>query len=115
PSKVFSPEKPTRVLLSQPKNYPTELVAALTRCFQSMRQVRRAYLAHCLFAAPSEKPHTLIGLEVSGDWHQVAASAGMVAQSVEVPHPPVDFMQMTGKSGVENYFKSVKPFYDAKP
>jgi hypothetical protein len=31
--------------------------------------------------------------------------------STPVPDPPVDLLRVTGREGVEDYFKSVEPFY----
>jgi len=105
--------KDTKVLIAQPANYPHALVSALRRYFQTMPQVRRAYLAHFFNPQRDEKAHSLVAIEVSGDWDRVAAGAGIVARDVEVHDPPVDFMEMSGKGGVEDYFRrEVTPFFE---
>jgi len=105
--------KDTKVLIAQPANYPHALVSALRRYFQTMPQVQRAYLAHFFNPQRDEKAHSLVAIEVSADWDRVTAGAGIVARDVEVHDPPVDFMEMTGKGGVEDYFRrEVTPFFE---
>ena len=77
--------------------------------------VKRAYLAHFFDPERDQKPHTLIAIESTGDWDQTAAGAGLIARNVAVPDPPVDFMPITGKGGIEDYFRQgIKPFYEKK-
>ena len=115
PTETYVAQKATRVQIGQPGNYPTELVDVLIRTFKPLEQVRRAYLAHFFNPERDEKPHTLIAIEVTSNWDHVASNAGLVARSVSIPDPPVDFMQMTGKAGIEDHFRqNVKPFYEAK-
>jgi hypothetical protein len=114
PTDTFVTQKATKVLVGQPANYPTDLVAALTRYFQTTPQVTKAYLA--LYHNPDRdpKPHTLIAIEVTGDWDQIASGAGIVSQNTNIPDPPIDFFQLTGKPGLDDHFKSLKPFYEKK-
>jgi hypothetical protein len=115
PSERHVIEKATEVMIGKPSNYPKELVDALTRYFKTTKEVKRAYLAHFFNPQRDEKPHTLIGVEVIGDWDSVMSGAGMVTRGVPIPDPPVDFIQITGKGGVEDYFKTgCKPFYERK-
>jgi len=115
PSERWVVQKKTTVHIGQPASYPSELVTALSRYFQKTRQVKRAYLAHYFNPERDEKAHTLIAIEVSGDWDQVAAGAGIVANGVLVPDPPVDFTPITGEAGFKDYFRQgIKPFYEKK-
>jgi hypothetical protein len=112
PSERYVTQKPTKVLMGQPANYPTDLVAALTRYFSITAQVERAFLVHIFMPDRDQKGHTLIAIEVTGDWEKVAAGAGMVARDVKVPDPPVDFFQITDVPGFSDHFrKDAKPFY----
>lgn len=107
--------KDTQVLIGQPARYPDALVETLREYFQKTKQVKRAYLAHYHNPESGTPPHTLIGVEATGDWEQVAAGASQVMRNVAIPDPPVDFMQMTGSVGVEEHLRtSVKPFYEKK-
>lgn len=115
PSERFVADKPTEVMIGQPATYPKELAAALSRYFKTQKGVKRAYLAHFFNPERDEKPHTLIGVEFSGDWEPIMAGAGMVTNDVHVPDPPVDFLPITGKGGIEEHFtKESKPFYERK-
>lgn len=115
PSQSYRVEKETQVMIGQPANYPRELADALKRLFKGVKEVKRAYLAHFFNPEQDEKPHTLVGIEASGNWEQVVAQAGLVARDVEIPDPPVDFIQITGRSGAEDYFlNECEPFYKKK-
>jgi hypothetical protein len=103
------------ILLGQPAKHPTELVAALTRYYRTIKGVQKAYLALLHISEGDEKPHTLIAVEFSGDWNSMLAGAGMIARDVQVPDPPVDFVRLTGRDGFEDYFrKECQPFYRRK-
>ena len=115
PTESYVAKKDEQVRIGQPANYPTELASALARYFKTQKGVKRAFLAHFFNPQQDEKPHTLIAIEFSGDWNPIMAGAGMVAQGVKVPDPPVDFLAMTGNGGIEDYFrKDCKPFYERK-
>jgi hypothetical protein len=100
------------VLIGQPANYPTDLVEALKRLFAGRTDVERAWLAHFHNPARDEKAHTLVALDADGDWDEISAAVGIVVQSTPLPDPPVDLLRITGRGGVEDYFKSIEPFYE---
>lgn len=106
PSERYVTERATQVTIGQPANLPVELIEALNRLFSGIEEVQAAYLAHFFNPERDERPHTLIGLEVSGEWDRIAAEAGMVAEGVQVPDPPVDFIQITGKGGLVEYLRT---------
>jgi len=114
PDETYVAEQETQVLIGQPSNYPTELVEALERLFAARSDVKRAWLAHFCNPARDEKPHTLVALAVTGGWDEVAAAVGIVAQSTPFPDPPLDLLQIAGRGGIEDYFKSIEPFYEQK-
>lgn len=112
PSQQYEVQQETEVMIGQPAANPKELLEALGKLFADMKEVRLAYHAHFFNPQVDEKPHTLIALEANGNIDEIVAKAGMVANSVHVPDPPVTFIQLDGSSGLEDYFKSnVKPFY----
>ena len=112
PAERFVAERDTQVLLGQPANYPHALVEALGRLFQRRGDVEAAYLVHFYNPETDEAPHSLVGLEVSGDWSEIAGEAGMVAERVEVPDPPVDFVQIGRSGSFDDYFhRECKPFF----
>lgn len=62
-----------------------------------------------------EKPHTLVAVDVLDGFDEVSSEAGIVVRSVTIPDPPVNFLPITGKAGVEEYFtKGAKPFYERR-
>jgi hypothetical protein len=113
PRQAVTVQQATPVLFGQPARYPAELAAALRRLFGERAGVRRAWLALYDNPAGDEPPHLLVALEVDGDPAIIMGEAGLVASSVPVPDPPVDFTCLTGLGGMESYFKQVPPFYDA--
>lgn len=115
PSESYEVERDTQIIIGQPENYPHDLVDALSRLFKETREVKQAYLSHFFNPENDEKAHTLIGIEVSGNWDEVRSQVGLVAAAVEVPDPPVDLIQITGRGGVEDYFlQDCEPFYKKK-
>jgi hypothetical protein len=111
PTETFVAQQPTVVMMGQPAQYPDALVQALSRLFETKPQVERAWLAHYHNPARPEPPHTLIGIELSGDPGQVFGDAGVVASNVAVPDPPVDFVRYADDGGLGNYLKETQPFY----
>lgn len=115
PTESFVAKKETKIMIGQPANYPKELVDALSRLFKKTKEVKRAYVAHFFNPERDEKPHSLIAVEVTSNWDMVSACAGIVARDVPSPDPPVDFIQITGTGGLEDYFiRECKPFYEKK-
>jgi hypothetical protein len=115
PTERYVAKKDTRVLIGQPKNYPTELVESLSRLFKRRKEVKRAWIAHFFNPERDQRPHTLIAIEVGSSFESIAADAGIVARTIQIPDPPLDFLPITGKAGVEDYFKnSAKPFYERR-
>jgi hypothetical protein len=116
PSERFVVQKKTQVMLGHPANYPVELVAALTRLFKSKKQVKRAWLAHFLNPERDKHPHTLVAIETTGSYDEIAAEVGMVASHINMPDPPLDLIQITGQPGeIGDYFlKETKPFYERR-
>lgn len=115
PSDSYRVEKETEILIGQPANYPHELADALCRLFEMTKEVKQAFLVHFFNPEKDENAHTLVGIEVSGNWQEVVSQAGLVIRGVEIPDPPVDFIEITGHGGVEDYFsKECEPFYKKK-
>jgi len=114
PQNSHTVEKETRVLIGQPSNYPYELVESLSRFFRNTKQVHSAYLAHFHNPDTGDPPHTLIGLVVADNWDEIVSSAGLIAEGVEVPDPPIDFLRIDTEEGNLEYFHSIEPFYKRK-
>jgi len=115
PTESYRVEKETKVMIGKPANYPHILTETLVRLFRNIREVKRAYLAHFFNPEKDEKPHTLIGIEVTANWDEVVAQAGLATREIKIPDPPVEFMQIKGLGGAEDYFlNECKPFYKKK-
>ena len=113
PTGGYEVQRDTQVQIGQPARYPKDLVEALSRLFTTVSEVRAAYLALFYNPGQDERPHTLIAIEVTGNWESVVAQAGIVAGAIAVPDPPVDFMRLTDRSGFGEYFrKDCRPFYE---
>jgi hypothetical protein len=115
PTESFVARKETSVMLGQPARYPDALAEALTRFFRTRPQVQRAWLAHYFNPEQDERPHTLIGIDFTGDPDALMAEAGVVASGVTVPDPPVDFTRFVDDGGLGQYFKDTEPFYQKRP
>jgi hypothetical protein len=107
----------TKVLFAQPKDYPHQLIDALSRFFAKSRDVKAAYLALAFMPENDSAAHTLIGLEVDGDWDKIIGDVGVVVREVAPAVDVVDLVRVypnptdtTGK-----YLKNeTKPFYVRK-
>jgi hypothetical protein len=102
-----------QVLLSQPAEYPRHITDALSQFFPKHPQVNAVYLAQAQFPKSDASPHTMIGIDMTGDWKSLVGEAGLVAQSVARPGEIIDFMQISNNpdEGVSKYMRSVTPFY----
>jgi len=107
-------EKATEVLLGQPANYPTAMVASLTTLLGKHRNVRAAYLALMHDTSRDEKPHLMVGIECDDEFENVVREAGTVAADTAPAGEPVDLIRVIrGESGIAQYFlEKVKPFYE---
>ena len=115
PREMYTVEKETTVQIDVPANPPTELLSELSKLFRTLKEVRSAYNA--LIDNPEDglDPHTLIGIEVFGNWERIMAAAGIVADAVKVPNPPIDFIQLNDGEGLDQHLRtSYKPFYKRK-
>ncbi len=109
----YTIDKETQILIGQPAEYPTELVNALSRLFRQHSHVRAAYLAHFFNPDRDERPHTLIGIDASGDWEAIVGDAGMVAKQVIAGNEIVDFVPISPDDNLLSQYMlhDTKPFY----
>ena len=96
---IFNPQETPdvggkKILLGQPTEYPRHITDALSRFFARSRDVKAAYLAHAFIPEVDQAPHTLIGVDVAGDWRKVVEEAGIVVREVAKPGEIVDFVQL---------------------
>ena len=112
PSETRTIRSGTQVLVGQPKNYPHELVGALTRYFQTNRSVRKAKMGHVFIAGQDESAHTLIAIDAGADFDKVLPSALIITKEVYLPDPPVDIVRWD--RNWETLLKDITPFYRKK-
>ena len=108
--------EPTRVLLGQPREYPSRMVDSLAKLFAVRRNVTAAYLLLMHDPSVDEKPHLVIGIEADGDVEEVVQAAGVVAADTAPADEPVDlFRVVRGESGLSDYcLREVAPFYQKR-
>lgn len=115
PRERYTVEKETTVQIGVPANPPTELLSELSKLFRTLKEVRSAY--NVLINNPEDGlgSHTLIGIEATGDWDRLMASAGIVADGIKVPNPPIDFIQLNDGDDLAQHLRtSYKPFFKRK-
>lgn len=107
-------EKETKVLLGQPQDYPSEMVAAVSKLLPRHPNVKAAYLA--LMSQQDVTPPTslVLGIEGDGDLEEALRQAGSVASDTRPEGIPVDLVAVkAGEPGLSEYFRrSTKPFYE---
>jgi hypothetical protein len=105
------------ILLGQPKDYPHHVTEPLRRFLSTRREVKAAYLAHAFIADVDKAPHTLIGLDVAGDWQRVVEEAGIVVREVVKPGEIIDFVRLSPNASdtIGRYLQqNTAPFYQRK-
>lgn len=107
-------QKETKVLLGQPKDYPSEMVSAITLLLAKHPSVKAAYLA--LMSQPDATPaqSLVVGIEGDGPLEEVIRQVGSVAADTRPSELPVDLTQVRpGEPGLSEYLlNSTKPFYE---
>lgn len=112
PTEQYVAQKPMQVMIGQPSEYPKELVAALSRLYSGIAEVRRAWVAFYHNPEREKEGGLLIGLDVdAGDMERIAGQTGIVIESVPKKQKYVDLVRYDGR-GVAGYFTDQKPFYE---
>ncbi len=90
--------KNTEYAIGRPAVFPKELVDTLGAVFKKIPEVRMANLA--LIHNPKEgiPPHTLIGIQASGDWNLILNKVVSSLDGVSIPNPPIDFIPLENES-----------------
>jgi len=105
-------KKDTKVLLGQPKNYPNEMVNALSKYFTDHKEVKSAYLfiAH---KEDEEKPNLLLVIDFTGDKEILFPQVAAVAQKYLGNDEYIDLVPFNTEFG-KNAAESSTPFYKKK-
>jgi hypothetical protein len=112
PKEHYVAKKDEKVLIGQPAEYPTELVAALSRFYATKPAVKRAWVAFCHNPARDAEGGLLIALDVAtpDDMERISAETGLIVESTPRNQKYVDLIRYDGV-GVTGYFTAEKPFY----
>ena len=112
PRERYVAQKPMQVMIGQPSDYPKELVAALSRLYSGLAEVRRAWVAFYQNPERDTEGGLLIALDVADTkaMERVSGQTGIVIESVPKKQKYVDLIRYDG-SGVTGYFTNQKPFY----
>ncbi len=115
PRERYVAQKEMRVMIGQPKDYPHELVAALSRLYTGIKTVKAAWIAFYINPERNKEGGLLlcIGLEDQSAFDRVSGESGIVIESVPKKQKFVDMVYYDG-SGLSGYFTNQKPFYERK-
>lgn len=97
-----------KVLIWQPKEYPTELILLMKNIFSLDKRIKNAYLAYMQYADPNASPNILIGLEVDENFEIVIAN--LKAQMQSYDYANLEFTD-ANNGPFKNYFSNLLPFY----
>jgi len=112
PRERYVGQKGMQVTIGQPSEYPNELVAALSRLYDGIAEVKRAWVGFYLNPERDTEGGLLIALDVvdTKAMERVSGQTGIVIESVPKKQKYVDLVRYDG-SGVSGYFTNQKPFY----
>lgn len=104
----------TKVLLSQPSPYPSQLADSLSTLFAQHPEVKRAYLALMAYSESPDQAQLLIGVETDGDINEVAREMTVVAEGQLPEGQAADLCHVDPESGglSQQFIQEVTPFYE---
>ena len=107
--KIIAVDESQPVLLSQPINYPAQLVEALKVSFARDKTVKRAYLAQAHQPAIRQSAQLVVGIEADSNYNPSAAMT--IAQESLREEEFISFLRL-GSDTVSTYLReSTQPFY----
>jgi hypothetical protein len=113
PTETFTVKEPTKAMIGQPKDYPTEFVAALKRYFATEPLVEKAFLAQHLIVGVHNEPALLVSiLAPEEEFSRIAGAVGVIAQSTKKAQKAVDIVQFDDRT--TSYFANQEPIYSRK-
>ncbi len=114
---IFKPRQRNQVdentlaTVGKPSEYPTLLVDALSKLFESHQEVKTAYVTMVLTGTETEKPELMIGIDTSGEWENLASLAHATADGLVEPGEPVHFIRIDDSPICRHMVEHVEPFY----
>lgn len=111
PRERYVAKKDTQILIGQPKEYPSELVAALRRLYADL-PVKRAWVAFYVNPERDSEGGLLIAIDAEADaMERISGESGVVIERAPKKQKYVDLIRFDG-GGVSGYFAKQKPFYE---
>lgn len=112
PRERFVAQKEMQVLIGQPKDYPSDLVAALSRLYADQPAVKRAWVAFYHNPARDAEGALLIAIDADVTaMERISGESGVVIERVPKQQKYVDVIRFDGV-GLSAYFSKQKPFYE---
>lgn len=112
PRQRYVAQKEMQVLIGQPKEYPSELVAALCRLYADLPGVKRAWVA--FYHNPERDSEGALLIAIDADvsaMERISGESGVVIERVPKKQKFVDLIRFDG-AGLSGYFAKQKPFYE---
>lgn len=112
PKERYVAQKNMQVLIGQPKDYPYELVEALSRLYAQMPAVKRAWLA--FYHNPERDSEGALLIAIDADvvaMDRISGESGVVIDRVPKKQKLVDLIRFDG-AGLSGCFAKQKPFYE---
>ena len=116
---IFEPKEPltlkkgAKQLIGQPKDYPHELVNALTRFFAKEPSIEKAFLAQHFIVGTHSEPALLIAVMApQNGFERLAASIGLISRESKKIQTSVDIIKL--EASEKGYFSNLQPFYSRK-
>ncbi len=104
-------KRDTKVLLSQPKDDPHQLIMALSSYFKQQKKVVKAYITQIQYPELDKETYFLLALESTINLKDFFSEISLIIQDT-VPHNKhVDMCQVGCNKEFDSYFKKIKPFY----
>jgi len=109
---TFVIEQETAVQISQPENFPTEIISSLKILFANKKNVNAAYLGWIFNPADNEPAHYIIGIDAYGDFQDVINEAGFTIKQFLSRNEFIDFIKIDKNEKLGIYFLTkTQPFY----
>ncbi len=104
----FGIEGGTRMLLGQPAQYPSDLVAALSALFEHEPAITAAHLVQAAYG--EGPPHLVIGLAAAENFDLLMQRLGPKMHAALPAEQLIDFVPTTAQP-FEDYFRAATPFF----
>ncbi len=102
-----------KLLVAQPKVYPTKLVKGLCVLFTSRQLIQAAHLVYVAREGIDREGHPMIGLEAEGDVPRLAQEIFEIVENV-TPGQPIEVVYLNSSGPLDplqKHLLSIPPFY----